>query len=279
MLISHSKQDIFKSEYYSIYSFGDKFFKIIFHKTATRQSGWEDFDGNICIDNQDEFSENDEKLSCNISRARSTIFELAMCNDWDWFFTGTLDSSKIDRANLDEFRLRWTNNFIPNFNRHHNLKIKYLLVPELHSDLENWHIHGLLKGLPVEYLDEFKIGMNMSSYIAEKVYSGSKVYSWSAYAQNFGFCDLEYIGNHEAVSKYLTKYIVKSFENGRAVSELSKHMYYCSRGLNRKIAIKKGSCSSPLEQLPWSFENDYIKSFSTSDRSLIYHLLTSISDD
>ena len=43
-----------------------------------------DAEGNVC------------KLAKNVYRARSTIYELAYCNSWDWFFTGTIDAQKQD---------------------------------------------------------------------------------------------------------------------------------------------------------------------------------------
>lgn len=35
------------------------------------------------------------KLPKNVYRARSTIYELAYCNAWDWFFTGTIDAGTV----------------------------------------------------------------------------------------------------------------------------------------------------------------------------------------
>ncbi|MCD8003059.1 MAG: hypothetical protein LUG88_04000 [Clostridia bacterium] len=196
-------------------------------------------------------SVNDEKLDENISRAKSNIFELAYCNPWQWFFTGTLDAEKYNRENLEKYHHDFTR-WIKEYNRYHGTKIKFLLIPELHKDGKSWHMHGFLNGLPVDHLKQFIIGDRMGKAIADKVTNGETVYNWTAYAKKFGFCDLETIRNPEAVSKYVTKYICKDLKN--SVKELNTHLYYHSRGLNKAQTIKKGVFSA---QLTPTYENEY----------------------
>lgn len=183
---------------------------------------------------------NDEKLAVNLSRTKRTIYELAFCNPWDWFFTATLDPKKYDRTNLEKFHKDLTQ-FIRDQRKKYGISIDFLLIPEKHSDGITWHMHGFLKGLPVEHLRRFKLGDKMGKALAEKVKNGDEVYDWTDYSKKFGFCDLEPIKNHEAVSKYVTKYISKELAN--SVTELNAHQYYCSRGLKRAEVIKKGSMS------------------------------------
>lgn len=85
---------------------------------------------------------NAEKLDNNLQRSKATIFELAFCNKWDFFFTGTLDKRKANRENLKAFNEQF-NDFIKSFNRKFKCKISYLIIPELHSDLKSWHFHRL----------------------------------------------------------------------------------------------------------------------------------------
>lgn len=192
-----------------------------------------------------------EKLAESLSRTRSRIYELAFCNGWEWFFTATLDPRKYVRSDLERFHSALTQ-WIRNYNRKYNLQIKFLLIPELHSDGVSWHMHGLLQGLPVEHLTQFQIGDKMGKKLAEKVIRGDVVYNWRPYADKFGFCDVEAIRSHEAVCKYVTKYISKSLNN--SVKELNAHMYYCSRGLNRAETIKKGTMFADIAP---EFENEY----------------------
>lgn len=196
---------------------------------------------------------NSEKLSENITRTKNRIFELAFCNPWDWFFTGTLDRNKYDRTDLDKFHKSLTQ-WIRDYNKKHSLKIKFLFVPELHLDGVSWHIHGLLYGLPIEHLNQFQIGDVMGKGLAEKVKKGDTVYNWLPYAKKFGFCDLEPIKNHEAVSKYITKYINKNIAT--SVTELNAHQYYHSRGLRGAETIKKGTMFADIAP---TYENEYCK--------------------
>ena len=93
----------------------------------------------------------------------------------------------------------------------------------------------------------------MSTALAVKVLNGDPVYNWTAYAQKFGFCDLEPIKNAEAVSKYIQKYICKDL--ARSVSEVGAHMYYRSRGLQEPTTEKIGVSSL---QLAPTYESEYV---------------------
>lgn len=196
-------------------------------------------------------SVNDSKLDDNIRRAKNAIFEYAFCNPWDWFFTGTLDPQKYDRTNLDKFHKDLTK-WLSNYGRIYNVSIKFLLVPEKHSDGISWHIHGFLRGLPKEHLKQFVVGDVMGKGLAEKVKKGDVVYNWLPYAKKFGFCDLEPIRNAEAVSKYMTKYINKNLAS--SVQDLNAHLYYHSRGLNKAEVIKKGVMALSITP---TYENEY----------------------
>lgn len=206
---------------------------------------------------------NDEKTDESISRTRARIFELAYCNTWEWFFTATLDPKKYDRSNLDKWHKDLTQ-WIRDYNKAHCTYIKYLLIPELHADGQSWHMHGLLQGLPQSELRQFCVGDTMGKTLANKVLRGDVVYNWLPYFKKFGFCDIEPIRSHEAVSKYITKYISKSLEN--SVTKLNAHMYYCSRGLNRAETIKKGTM---LADIAPTYESDYCKITWFDDNPLI----------
>lgn len=216
---------------------------------------------------------NDSKLEDNILRAKSKIFELAFCNHWDWFFTGTLDKTKYDRTDLDKYHKDLTQWF-RDYKKKTGIQIAFLLIPELHSDGKSWHMHGFLRGIPIEHLVQFRIGDKMGKALADKVQKGDAVFNWPAYSKKFGFCDLEPIKNHEAVSKYVTKYVSKSLAEG--VTELNAHMYYHSRGLNEAEVIKKGSMAATIEP---DYENEYCRvTWVDYSETVLNELLGSFSD-
>lgn len=194
---------------------------------------------------------NEEKLSNNVARARAMIFDLAYCNPWQFFFTGTIDGTKHDRTDLDNIMKKFSQ-WVRDLKRRKGYDIEYLLIPELHFDGVSWHLHGFLKGLPDSELEQFKIGDVMGAGIARKVKKGEEVYNWPAYAKRFGFCDLEPIRNHEACAKYVTKYITK--ELSRSVSDVGAHMYYRSKGLKTPEKVLQGTFGGYIEA---DYEGDY----------------------
>lgn len=187
-----------------------------------------------------------------MSRAKSAIFELALCNEWDYFFTVTIDKQKYDRYDLEKYHKAFSQ-WIQNYNKKHELKLKYLAIPEQHED-GAWHEHGFIMGLPTEHLTAFTLEEKLPKYIRQKIESGIPVYNWKPYAEKFGFCDFEEIRNHEAVSRYVTKYITKDLS--KSVTEMNAHLYYCSKGLERSTVMKKGQAQFDI--IP-DYEGDYCK--------------------
>lgn len=209
-----------------------------------------------------EFGHYDDKLRESIARARSKIWEYALCNDWDYFFTATLDPQKYDRYNLDKFHkdlTEWLYN-IARKNKQYDGKIHFLLIPERHKN-GAWHMHGLLSGVPASVLKPFRIGDRMSSKIAGLVRNGRTIYNWEAYQNKFGFCTLEKINNSQAVAKYVTKYITKDVSE--TVTDVGAQMYYHSRPLETAVKIKEGFMCSDINPLDLpeyknnKFETDY----------------------
>lgn len=241
---------------------GRKLIKVVTFKTKIHQTGLED--DYEPVYKPERGSVNDCKLEVNLCRTKSKIFELAICNPWDYYFTGTLNPQKYDRTNLDLFHKTLTQ-WLRDYGKLHGIKIDYLLIPELHSDGQSWHMHGFIRGLSVELLHQFRVGDKMGKALAEKVKRGDLVFNWQAYSDKFGFCDLEPIRDEVAVSKYVTKYITKDLQ--KSVKELNAHQYYHSRGLKTAQLIKKGTMFANI--VP-QFENEYIKTatFEYSDELL-----------
>lgn len=186
------------------------------------------------------------KLENSISRSKSRIYEIAICNEWSHFMTGTIDPKKHDRYDLPGFRKK-LNAFIKNQRvRVPAPDLKYLIIPEQHMD-GAWHFHGLLTGIKPEMLTEF--GSHVPFIIR------SKYRNYHAYTERFGYCSVGEIQNKEAVAAYITKYITK--EMAKTNVELGNNLYYCSQGLKRSEKIKEGRLrTSPTS---WDFENEYVK--------------------
>lgn len=230
-----------------VYGYGDnKKIKVI-RMNCLRTSGVEDDEEYRALRG----SVNDSKLDENIRRAKNFIFELAFCNPWQYFFTGTLNPKLYDRTDLQKYHKDLTQ-WLRDQGKKFGCKIDYLLIPELHTDGKSWHIHGFMNGLPDIELKQFVIGDKMGKALADKVSKGDIVYNWIAYQKKFGFCDLEPIRNAEAVSKYVSKYINKNLAT--SVKDLNAHLYYHSRGLRGAETIKKGTM---LADIAPTYTNDY----------------------
>ncbi len=211
-----------------------------------KRAGFED-------DRKIEFSRdvNEVKLSNNIARARTKIFEYAICNDFEYFVTLTVDGSKLDRYDLGEY-IKKLGQFIRNYRRKHEVNIQYLLIPEKHTD-GAWHMHGLIKGIPKEHLNINKHGYK----------------DWEEYAKKFGYISIDEVKNEIAVSKYITKYISKSINEGGGVTEKESKLYYNSRGLKRPKKVHEGTLNTyHLNNIYFEFENDYIKSLTLNKEEL-----------
>lgn len=235
MLFIRQTMPIEKNQVY-VKKIGDMYKVTVLNEV--RSAGWE-------CSKPDVFSSSNSKRSENLRRAKNTIFEYARCNDWDFFFTGTLSPEKNDRYDISMFKDRWRD-FIKYQQRKGN-DIKFLLIPEKHKD-GAWHFHGLLRGIP---------DWDLRSFVSR--------FNWLPFEKKFGFNSLERIRNHEAVSKYLTKYITKDLD--KSVSEVGMHLYYVSQGLKKAEVIKKGTFSKECPLQP-DFENDFCKIFNLSNLDL-----------
>lgn len=244
---------------YTIKRYGPDYYKLILHKRGLVPPGYErpqpkvrvPVDPNFVAKTLDTVS----KLDNNVSRARSKIWEYAMCNDFEYFVTFTLDKKKKDRYDLDAF-ISTLSRFIRNQRALTGFDIQYLLVPERHQD-SAWHMHGLMKGIDPKDLNPFSLSDNIPYKIKEKIKAGREVYDYPKVASRFGFVTVEKIRSLEGVAGYMTKYINKNV--GLSVEELGAKSYYASRGLKKAEIIKKGTFPTQLrKEFNFDFENDYV---------------------
>ena len=178
----------------------------------------------------------DVKLAASISRTKRSILELALCNDWDYFITMTLDEEKRNRFDLESWHKSFQE-FLKYRRKRDHLNISYLLVPEQHGD-GAWHCHGLIRGVMPLDLIPFS-NMDKAGYLSKdgkrlpRKLRESDYLNWRDFQNSFGFCSLGRLVNCDAVSFYITKYITKDL--ARCVSTCGKHMYWASKKLNRPV--------------------------------------------
>ena len=244
------KEQVYKHEIATIKRYGDKY-KLTLNKMV-REKGWEQIKApppDDDMDSDNEIKLDNRKLRNNISRARSKIYELAMCNDFQYFVTCTLDKEKYRRDDLTKFH-KDLSQFIRDQRKKYKADdLRYILIPELHKDGKNWHMHGLLGGIRKEMLSPFIRGVHPQRLI-DKGYI-----NWIDYANKFGFISVGMVRDKGKAAGYIKKYITEDLD--KSVQDYGAHLYYRSQGLRVAELIEKGS----LCQVPsfWDYENDYVK--------------------
>lgn len=220
---------------------------------------------------RDEENVSEEKrLAESVSRSKRMINEYAICNKFDFFFTGTLDEKKYNRYDLESFHkdlMQW----IRNLNRIYKCDIGFIIVPEQHKD-GAFHVHGLLRGIPEKMLHRFVIGDTMGKAIADKVKACKSVYNWKQYSKKYGFCSLEPIRNTEAISKYMTKYITKDLV--KSVPK-GKQSFWHSKDLRCAEVIMKGEVAPELPFEP-DYKGEYASVTTFEDSSIMRDSLESL---
>ena len=231
-----------KNDLWSAYRYGKKI-KVVYYKCGSlstpNRSGCSIDEALLSTE------EKLERFESSISRTKSKIFELAMCNEFEYFVTLTLDAEKQDRFALQTFSKKF-GQFVRDLNkkRPNGQKIEYLLIPEQHKD-GAWHFHGLIKGLTKDDLKK-----NIRGYL-----------EWFAYSKRFGFFNCSPLKSHEAACKYITKYVTKDVKKATALKS-GFHSYYASQGLKRREVLNKNDFGLNLLFDPkggFDFENDWVK--------------------
>lgn len=131
-----SKNYLYDTKYF-LYQYNDDNIRIVKQKYS-RNSGFEE-------DKQISFTPKTEKEEIDrvsISRTRRNIRELALCNDFEYFATFTLDPNKCDRYSLTECQelLRKKLKAL----KRKNKNFAYLFITEKHKD-GAFHFHRSYK--------------------------------------------------------------------------------------------------------------------------------------
>lgn len=229
ILKRYTKNQVYNSHCYLI-QYNDDYFKIVLNKFQ-REKGFEEINKKLTfVDNKDEY----ERQS--LSRTKRNIKEIALCNDFQYFATITVNNSICDRYNLQvcEEKLQKLCKKI----RRKRKDFKYVFICEKHKD-GAYHFHGLVK--------------NLDLYINDNLYYSNLIFD------EIGFNSFSKIKDYNKCCNYITKYITKD-----CVRNLHNQIYFCSKGLKKATKYE-----IPIINIDWSFENDFckIKEFSSSELS------------
>lgn len=164
-----------------------------------------------------------KNLKDSLNRTKQELYKISRQCKWEYFITLTFDPQKIDRTDYVECTKKACQ-WVKNQSKRYACDLKYVLVPELHSDKKSWHVHGLISDIG-----------NISLYDSGKKSGGKTVFNLSGW--KYGFSTAVAIGKNDEeifkVSNYITKYITKElcgFTKG-------KRRYFASRNIPKPIEI------------------------------------------
>lgn len=156
----------------------------------------------------------DDAITESLRRTRTTIFDYALSNDFEYFVTFTFNPKKIDRYSIDEtFN---TMKYWLNRQKKHSPDFAYVIVPEFHKD-GAIHFHALIRA----YNGDMK---------PTKVFqNGKRVYNVTGFTS--GFTNAQKMDdNQEKTAGYITKYITKD-----TINRFNKRRYWASRNLKKPV--------------------------------------------
>lgn len=151
----------------------------------------------------------EERQKKYLYEVKNRIIQYAWCNDFDQFWTLTFAEDRYD-IDLCYKKMRA---FLRRVMRKYGC-FRYIIVPEFHKD-NAVHFHALVGGYK---------GTMAESGVLQK---GNMVYNIDDW--EYGFTNAQFIHDRKAIGAYISKYIVKSFENSPAAK--GKKKYWHSRGL------------------------------------------------
>lgn len=170
----------------------------------------------------------------SILRAIRMIKAYGLSNDWDWMVTFTLDQKKLDKLSVTDrktgasvplsrssykYVLQHLTQFLRDQRKKYRTPFSYLLIPELHKDRVNYHVHGLMSGIPDQCLElHWDQDLRLDGY-----------FNWPALEKRYGRCSLGRVRNSEAAVFYSLKYINKDLQSSRMNDGVN--LYYPSHDL------------------------------------------------
>ena len=221
MKLLFTKNDIYKTRFF-VYTYNDNDLRIVKVKCCRMP----DFEEQKSLGTFDYNS--DEVSRISLSRTRRNIREIALCNEFDYFCTFTINSNLGDRYSLEECQNK-LKKILKKIKRK-NKDFRYIFITEKHKD-GAFHFHGLCTDFDDLYTNE---NGYLSSYIL---------------STELGFNSFSKIKDYTKCCNYITKYITKD-----CVKNSHNQIYISSRGL------KKAS-REEFNYLDFSptFSNDYVE--------------------
>ena len=222
MNLIFNKNQVYSTRFF-LYNYNNNNFRIVKVKSC-RNSGFEEIKKkNNFIDVNSE-----EVQKSSLSRTKRNIKELALCNDFEYFATFTVNSEKCDRYSLNEVQDKLKK--VLHKIKRNNKNFAFLIITEKHKD-GAFHFHGLVKGITDLYIND-------NGYLSSKIFNNE-----------LGFNSFSKIKDYSKCCNYILKYITKD-----CIKNSHNQIYISSRGL-KKATREEFTC---IEFTP-TFTNDFVE--------------------
>lgn len=148
----------------------------------------------------------------SLKRAKDSVFDYVLNNEWQYFFTFTFNPTEVDSLDPVDVKnkvQKWLKNMVT------RKGLRYIMVAEHHKS-GRIHFHGLLycvQEIPMTYSGTqkykgFKKPVRDERAIQLGLSDGTPVYNLQSWKFGFSTC-IKCFGDPCAMSFYITKYIVK----------------------------------------------------------------------
>ena len=165
-----------------------------------REKGWEGQKRPYDVPSKGKAKDPERALVVSRARAKAAVRDIALCNEFSYFFTWTLSPDRIDRYDADKVG-KAVQNFLKNAS--YRKGFSYLCVPELHKD-GAIHLHGFcnLGGVKIERATNPHTG---AALLTER---GQPIYNMIDWSLGHSTC-IPIDENYERTCNYLAKYFTK----------------------------------------------------------------------
>ena len=182
--------------------------------------------------------EHSQRVSMN--RTIQKIYEIARANRWEYFITLTFDPQKHNSKNYD-YITGIMHDWLKYLKKTYAPDLIYLIVPELHSDGQKYHFHGVFANCgDIPFLESgHKIG-------------DEPIYNIGAY--KFGWSTATKVKDTFRVSSYITKYITKDL----CSVTMGKKRYWSSKNCNRPIVQNYHMTQEEIDQIFDDCQNNIV---------------------
>jgi len=170
----------------------------------------------------------EDKIQTSISRAKRTIIDYGLNNEFNYFVTITFDDDKkCNSFDYDETKKKLLQSF-NNFQKRKDKNFKYLIVPEIH-DSGRIHFHGWF------YTERD----DLLKYMFYDKKTKHRVYRHETFFEQFGAITCVKINDYTlGAALYIVKYISKDLGG---IKLPFKQYYFASKGLKRSEVIYKSN--------------------------------------